>query len=828
MLAHYLQKDQLPRARACASLAHDASDSAQMPLDTPPTGQATEPDDELERLRRENQLLWRRIAELVGHGATSTAEETATPGAGAGRSPVSAVTRLSSEADKVRLMRRLFAGRDDVYAVRWERPDGRAGYAPARGRVRPSDGSDPETLALTDEVLRDHLLGRVVVGIYPMLRDERCWFLAADFDKGGWINDARAYLDACAALGVPAVLERSRSGAGAHVWIFFERSIVAAQARRLGAALLTLALERRDSIGLDSYDRLFPSQDTLPRGGFGNLIALPLQGRARRDDHSVFVDAGTLGPYEDQWSFLSSVRRMSAADVDQVVRHATRGNGLIGVALPATALDDEDPWTRPPDVRRREPPITEPLPARLEAVLGGQVFIERQGLPPTLINRLRRIAAFQNPDFYAAQAMRLSTYGKPRIIDRSEDHARFLALPRGCADEAIALLRRYGIWVEVIDKRKSGQAIACRFVGELDTEQRRACGELLRHDAGVLAAPTGFGKTVLAAAMIAARGVNTLVVVHRRHLLDQWREQLATFLELPEGALGEIRGGRRRATRQVDLAVLQSLVRQGTVSDEVLGYGHVIVDECHHIPAVSFERVLQSTTARYVLGLTATPVRKDGHHPIIVMQCGPVRVRATTSSAPGGVEEHRVIPHATSFAPSNDALPVTGLYRELAVDARRTQQIARDVVAEVAAGRHPLVLTERTEHLTALADALRSVGVFSAVLRGGMAERARKTAMSEIRGGEGTGPMPVIIATGRYAGEGFDEPRLDTLFLAMPISWRGTLQQYAGRLHRRRAGKTRVVIHDYVDMGSPVLARMYERRLRGYRAMGYVVDGEPR
>jgi superfamily II DNA or RNA helicase len=753
------------------------------------------------------------------------------------------VTQSSPAHAKIALFRSLFRGREDVYPRRFEsRKTGKSGYTPAcahewaRGvcekpRVKCTECAHRRLLPMTDEVIRCHLSGQddngqpLVAGIYPLLPDETCYFLAIDFDKAGWREDSEAFLKTCGRLRVPAALERSRSGRGGHVWIFFDSAIPAGLARRLGSHVLTETMEGRPDIGLDSYDRLFPNQDTMPQGGFGNLIALPLQKRAREQGNSVFLDE-TFTPWADQWQFLASVATVSRVQVEGITQAAEQCNRILGVRLPPQEDADEQPWTAPPSRHRKDPPIVGPLPKTLEVIHGNQLYIAKEGLHPGLRNRLLRVAAFQNPEFYKAQAMRLSTFDKPRIIACAEDHAHHIGLPRGCLDEVCEVLSDVGIDPVVRDERCPGTTIDLTFHGALRPEQAAAARAMLAHETGVLAATTAFGKTVVAASLIASRGVNTLVLVHRRQLMDQWVERLATFLDVPAKTIGRIGGGRRRSTGMIDVAVIQSLVRGGIVDDCVASYGHLIVDECHHLSAQSFEQVARQAKARFVTGLSATVARKDGHHPIIFMQCGPVRyqtnAKVQAAAHPFG---HDVLVQPTAFMPnrSPDAdkrVEFQTLYRELADDDLRNERICGDVVEAVNIGRSPLVLTERNDHLDRLEALIAGRIPHVVTLRAGMTKKQRRVVadrLASVPVGEGR----VILATGKYIGEGFDDSRLDTLFLTLPVSWRGTVAQYAGRLHRLHDGKLDVRVYDYADLNVPMLARMFDRRCRGYEAIGY-------
>ena len=666
------------------------------------------------------------------------------------------VTTASSSAAKVALFRSLFAGRPDVFPVRWEnRKTAKSGYAPACGnewvrgicgkpQVKCGECPHQAFIPVTDDIIEKHLRGvdgarasgdDFVAGVYPLLPDETCRFLAADFDEESWAADALAMVETCRAKGVPAALERSRSGNGGHVWIFFSEPVPARTARQLGAAMLTETMERRPEIGFASYDRFFPSQDTMPAGGFGNLIALPLQRRARELGNSVFVD-GDLRPYEDQWAFLASMPRLSAGVAHEIVGDAETRGRVLGVRMPVEDEDADEPWRMTPSRRPKSGPIGLPLPSKIGIVVADQLYVDRTDLPPAMTARLIRLAAFQNPEFYRAQSMRFPTFGKPRIISCAELHPRHVGLPRGCLDEAVELIRGEGAEVELDDKRVIGNPLPSRvkFQGALHGAQIKAFDALTPHDHGVLAATTAFGKTVVAAALIAQRGRNALVLVHRRELLTQWMERLKTFLDIDPKDIGVIGGGRRKPTGIIDVALIQSLVRQGEVSDLVADYGHLIVDECHHLSASSFELVARRAKARYVLGLSATVARKDGHHPIIFMQCGPVRHRvdARVQAASRGIT-HRAKHQSTVFQlpPSlsgTDRPSMPAIYAAIASDESRNNLIFDDVLKALEAKRSPVVLTERRDHLEYLQSRFSRFVQNLVVLRGGMSAAERKAA----------------------------------------------------------------------------------------------------
>lgn len=777
---------------------------------------------ELEGIKAENERL---IALLEQHGI-----EWRLPPPLIDVVQESAPSRLSP-TEKVALFIKLFRGRPDVYPVRWEsKTAGKSGYTPAcanewragvceKPRIKCADCHNRHLIPLSEHVIYDHLAGRHTVGIYPLLEDDSCHFLAIDFDEADWRDDACAVISSCEELGVPAALEISRSGQGAHAWIFFASRVSARDARRLGSAIISHTCARTRQLTLGSYDRLFPNQDSMPKGGFGNLIALPLQKGPRERGCSVFVDTD-LRPYPDQWAFLASIQLMPAHDIEPTILRATGSAHPLDV----TFIDEEDlviPWKRKQPSTNK---LTGQMPVSVNVTLANLLYFEKERLPQSLANRLIRLAAFQNPEFYKAQAMRMSVWDKPRVIGCAENYPRHIALPRGCLDAALELLRDNGITCDLSDERFAGEAINVAFTGVLRLDQEIAVSAMLHHDVGVLSAPTAFGKTVTAAAMIARREVNTLVLVHRTELLKQWQERLQTFLGVNKGVIGCIGGGKFKPTGKIDIAVMQSLSRKGEVNPLVENYGQVIVDECHHVGAISFDSILRRTKARYVLGLTATPIRRDGLQPIIFMQCGSIRhTAAKPASTPQDLE---VVPRIWS---SHIELTVeTGIqdvFRQLANDPERTEAIAAEVRTAIALGRKVLILTERTDHLDAIKASLDNLTPQLFVLHGRLSKRQRSVLVADLAALPPDAPR-ILLATGKLVGEGFDHPPLDTLILAMPVSWRGTLQQYAGRLHRDHAGKTNVRIIDFVDSGHPALLRMWDKRLRGYRAMGYRIGND--
>jgi superfamily II DNA or RNA helicase len=802
----------------------------------------------LQELAREEA----RLAELERkrEGTCERIESLRTELAAASKAPLSlppppALDRKvpHTPAEKVSLFRSLFCGRTDVFPVRFvSKKTGKPGYAPAcsnkwepglcllRTGGRCSDCVNQAFVPVSDQVVTEHLQGRHVIGVYPLLEDETCWFLAIDFDKSSWKEDVIAFAETCRSVGTPVAIERSRSGNGAHAWFFFTTPISANVARRMGCYLITETMSRQDELSMESYDRLFPNQDTMPRGGFGNLIALPLQYEPRQQGNSVFIDE-RLEPIADQWACLASVQRIEPGTAEMIAREATRTGQVIGVRM-AEGVDDQvtvTPWTRLPSGPTAVANITGSLPSKVKAVLAQRLFVEKAGLPPALLNRLKRLAAFQNPEFYKKQRMRLSIAMTPRVITCAEELPQHISLPRGCALDARKLLDEHGVTLAVDDQRHEGAPLELKFKGQLTAVQKEMAQALLGHDTGVFVAPPGIGKTVLGTYLVAQRARSTLILVHRKPLLEQWTAQLSLFLDIDEKEIGRIGGGKRRPNGRLDVAMVQSLVRKNQVDELIGGYGHVVVDECHHLPAVSFERILSEVKARYLVGLTATPQRRDGHQPITQMQLGPVRFRVDArSQAARRLFVHKLIVRETGFRMAGDGhdAGIQEIYRALANDEARNRRIVEDVIAAVHEGRSPILLTERRDHLEYFAEQLRGFVRHIVVLRGGMTAKERQHSADQLASISDVSER-LVVATGRYIGEGFDDPRLDTLFLAMPVSWKGTLIQYSGRLHRHHPAKTDVRIYDYVDAEVPVLLRMFAKRLITYRAIGYARGDAP-
>lgn len=746
---------------------------------------------------------------------------------------------LSQEA-KVDLFASLFVGREDVYSVRWESKTGKSGYSPVcenqwkpgicqLPRIKCSDCLHRKYSPMAPSVLESHLRGEKVVGLYPLLPDSSCLLLAFDCDGHDWLADSQAILATIRGWGLAGYLERSRSGDGAHVWIFFTAPVQARMARLLGTAILTKTMESRPEIGLRSYDRMFPNQDWMPEGGFGNLIALPLQKVPRAKGNSVFLDDDGV-PFADQWAHLSEIRKVTPGEVADRINDSARSGNVLDIPAVSNDEDSEDKWSRVPEMSDGLLAVSSAhsSPSTLGTVivrLDGEVSVplvneEDKPLPASVKNRLIRLAAFQNPEFYQAQRLRLNTHLIPRVIGCAVEDSGWLKLPRGLHSELISCLDEMGGKPDVQDERNTGSPIEVNFQGTLRDDQKKVLNTVLANETGIVSAPTGFGKTVLACSVLASRKVNTLILVHRSQLLDQWRTQLQSLLGLKRKEIGVIGKGTRRPTGRIDVATIQSLYQNQKVDPLVAEYGQIIVDECHHVSAFSFEQVLRTASARFVLGLTATPIRRDGLHPIMFMQCGPLRVKVKRDKSNAAHRQEVVWRSIPSSPALSTEMGMTDLYAVLAQNEKRTECVVEDVLGCLAEGRFPLVLTERKAHLDSIHKGLLAKSDASiAVLYGGQGKKARAEAMALAEAKDGT--QRVVLATGKLVGEGFDLPDLDTLLIALPISWRGTLQQYVGRLSRITATKSLVRVIDYEDLGHPILSKMAERRRAGYKMLGF-------
>lgn len=770
---------------------------------------------EIEELRLDNARL-RKLLELT-EGESKAADQDQPVISGV--VPIGSVTMKSSPEAKVRLFQDLFRARKDIYALRWENSrDGRSGWVPAvaGGWRKGANMAGSKFLPLTPTVVADHLRGLQHIGLYPLTEQDTCWWVAADFDGDAAMLDALAYVKAARFRGIPAALEVSQSGRGAHVWIFFGTAIPASVARHLGTSLIHEAMGLRGSMSLASYDRLFPSQDVHSGKGMGNLIAAPLNGKRREHGTTLFVDTTTLEPYEDQWAYLSSLDRLSAGEVSVHIRK-----------LPAVKLGQ--------DVRRLEIPKSSkivPRPALIvRADFRSRLTVQAAELGPAMISAIKHAASMPNPDFYDRQRQRRSTWSIPRFL-RSYDETLEgdLILPRGLLPLLQQLVESAGSVLRLDDQRAAGTKQEFTFTATLRPEQQDAVDAVTTTEQGILVAPPGTGKTVIACAAMAHHGTSTLILVDRKALADQWRSRVR---ELMEEKCGQIGGGRAKTTGRIDVALLPTLARRDNVAELTAGYGLVIADECHHVPAAAFSHVMNQIPAKFWLGLTATPYRRDKLDALMYHQLGQVS-HTISSTAPQQLPRHgREISapalalelHRTTFAYDGDADPsepggISSIYRDLVANEQRLVQIYDDVMAAYERNSRILLLTTWKTHLDAFKSRFEAAGLEPVVFSGAMKAKERQAAVERLAAIDDEKPL-LVLGTGSYIGEGFDCPKLDTLFLAAPISFKGRLVQYAGRIIRPYRGKSLATVHDYYDESTPVLAASLNKRAPGYVALGF-------
>lgn len=770
------------------------------------------------------------------------------------------VTSASPARDKLELFRNLFTGRKDVYAHGYRRKDGEIGYTPAcanewksgicpkasHQRVKCTECSSRVFPELSDAAIIAHFRGnddrlRDVIGQYVLDKDSNTKVLVIDFDGADWKEATNAIRHVAKSHGIDVAVERSRSGDGAHVWFFFLELVSAKTARDFGSSLITEAAILNKTITFKAFDRMLPAQSTIPEGGFGNLIALPFQGKAQRKGNSIFVDE-QFEPFPDQWLYLSQIQLIPRVTVQNLIESIeNRSHGIAAAAAANTGVPHSQ------RLRKRLPLTPRDFPSSLSVTQADMLYIPEKSLSPAAQMEIRGLATFANPEFYRAQSMHKSVFGKPRLIDLSELRDGYVAIPRGCKTQLEQLLRETGVTAHYSDERKSDNQIVMTFKGALRPEQQIAADQMLIYEDGIMSAPTGFGKTVIGAYLIASIGLPALVIVPKTALITQWKSQLERFIDItdnrepvrtPKGRIskrqppliGQIGGGKNAVSDLVDVASFQSLsckdpqTGEPIVKDLIRNYGLIICDECHHAAAPQLELVLKSAPAKYVYGLSATPERSDGLTRALSMLCGPLRcvIDPKTQAIQQGIQ--RIVrPRFTgirlpAYEPGASFNQILDL---LCAHAARNELIVSDALEAASNGRHPLVLSKRKKHAEELFRLLKDRGHEPILLTGEIDAKERKAILNSLPCFEHE--LRIIVATESLLGEGLDLSYLDTLLIATPISWDGSITQQAGRLHRSHEGKRRVEIFDYVDLSIPMLARMYQKRLKTYAKLGYEV-----
>lgn len=770
------------------------------------------------------------------------------------------VTSASPARDKLELFRNLFTGRKDVHAHGYRRKDGGIGYTPAcanewkpgicpkasHQRIKCAECRSRTFLEMNDAAIIAHFKGsddrlRDVIGQYVLDKDCNTNVLIIDFDKADWKEATNAIRLVVKNHGINAAVERSRSGNGAHIWFFFLEPINAKTARDFGSCLIAEAAALNKTITFEAFDRMIPAQSTIPEGGFGNLIALPFQGKAQREGNSVFVDE-RFEPFPDQWLYLSQIRLISRATVDRLIEDTE--NKLPGIATAAATNKTRRNVQKP---RKRLPLTPRDFPSNLPVTQADMLYIPEKSLSPAAQMEVRRLATFANPEFFRAQSMHQSVFGKPRLIDLSELRDGRVAIPRGCKAQLEQLIQEAHVTAHYSDERSTGNPIEMAFKGVLHPEQQIAADQMLEYEDGIMSAPTGFGKTVIGAYLIAAVGLPALVIVPKTALITQWKSQLERFLDItdtrepvrtPKGRIskkqppliGQIGGGKTAVSGLIDVASFQSLsgkdsqTGEPVVKELVRNYGLIICDECHHAAAPQLELVLKSAPAKYVYGLSATPERSDGLTRALSMLCGPLRyaIDPKTQVIQQGIQ--RIVrPRFTgirlsAYEPGASFNQILDLLCE---HAARNELIVDDALETASNGRHPLILSKRKKHAEELFRLLNDRRHEPILLTGEIGAKERKAILNSLPGFEHE--HRIIVATESLLSEGFDLSYLDTLFIATPISWDGSVTQQVGRLHRSHEGKQQVEIFDYIDLSIPMLARMYQKRLKTYAKLGYEI-----
>jgi superfamily II DNA or RNA helicase len=749
------------------------------------------------------------------------------------------LSSLETNPDKVRLFLNLFRARQDVFPKRWENlKTGKKGYSPVcanewqrpvcdKPKIKCGDCPNQKFLPLDESAVEQHLRGTATIGTYAIKEDDTCVFLACDFDETSWQADASTFRDTGRDFGIDIAIERSRSGNGAHAWIFFETPVAAKLARSLGTLILAHCSENNMRLSLESYDRLFPSQDYLPRGGFGNLIALPLQRTSREMGNSCFID-DVFNPFTDQWTYLNGVRRLSHSEIrgllSQFLPKASnpRGEGFADV----TWQTDNAILEKTSELNNADHSL---IDQTIEIIFGSQLKISTENLSPCVFAKLKKTASFANPEFYKLQKMRMQTYPHSRFIFSGELRPDEIILPRGVLDEVIKILNRAGAGVVIRDERIGKKRVDAEFSGTLTPLQVEAVKKIKKQDIGILMAPPGAGKTVMGCALIAERKVSTLILVHRGQLLTQWKERITSFLGIKGKEIGTLNGTKKKLTGKIDLAMIQTFTKIEDLSEIARNYSQIIIDECHHIPATSFEAILKQLPARYIVGLTATPYRKDGLEKILFQQCGPIRHEMP--AVDGGVLNKFVAIHETGFKFPEELgrqPPYHVMMHHLTTNAARNKKIADLTIELLKNGRFPLLISDRKDQLGVLAkliiDSVDLVDLEIIHLYGTFTAKQRVTAIEILHTKRRESKPVLLVATASLVGEGFDLPELDSLVLATPLSFEGRMIQYAGRLHRLSDGKVDVRILDFVDSNSAMLVKMYRNRVKTYRKMGYTIE----
>ena len=740
---------------------------------------------------------------------------------------------ISSREDSVKIFMNYFKGRNDVYpylSIDKNNPNIKY-YIPAcanewkNGVCNKTMGKKckncqyRENKPISKETIYKHMYENYPIGIYPLLENDTCFFLSLDFDdkdsKKDIKSDVLAFASVCDKYEVPIAIERSRSSNGIHIWMFFDTNIKARTARKLGSLLLSKTMEI-SNISISSFDRMFPNQDTLPKGGYGNLIALPFQNEPSKYGNTLFIDRNFI-LIKNQMQYLSSIHKLTEIEVFEKIKQLS--NETIDISHEIIDMQNEVKLKSKNNID---------YPKSIEVILKDMVYIDKANLDGVVKNSFRRLATFANPEFYKKQKLRMSVYNVPMVIDCSKEDEKYLKLPRGTYNYLESLCNVNNIEIISKDERFVGNKIEVKFNGSLREEQQIAIDHMLKYDNGILCAPTGFGKTVIGCKLIAERKVNTLILVNKIQLLNQWKDRIKEFLDVKE--VGEISSKKKNITNVIDVVSIKSLWNNGNVLDIAKNYGMIIIDECHHTAAYTFEQAINTGNAKYVYGISATPERENGHTPIIKMQCGDIRYKVDSLTFNKKLNiPMKVIAKKSrlNFTNQNiDNYELNEINDLIAKDIIRSENIIKDIKKEYDNGKNILVLTERLELMNYIYDKLSKYTNNIFKYYGGIGKKILKSYMelnNQINENEDN---KIIVATGSYIGEGFDDSKLDVLFLTMPISGQTRVTQYAGRLHRQDSNKKEILIYDYIDDNFSKTRNMFLKRKKTYEKLGYEIVEE--
>lgn len=717
-----------------------------------------------------------------------------------------------SSAEKLKIYKSYFKGRLDVYTEKYIKKDGKKGYAKAcknrftnlcnYKKYKQCKGCPNEVFKeLNDDAYMQHLMGKKSNGIYPIIDKSYCYFLAIDFDDEQFKDAVLAYKNECKNLNIDSLIEISQSGCGAHVWIFFKEKTTAKKARMLGDYILSQAMLNNKNISFKSYDRFFPSQEFVDENGFGNCIALPLQGECVKEKKtSMFVDDNFV-PYSNQIFALQETKKVSELELEIIFKQLD----LIDASVEIFAKN-----IKKINLLRFD------FKDEVEIIYKNDIFVSKKELSNKAIGYIKRLAVIYNPEYYEKQAKRMSTYNTPRFIELYKEDTNYISLPRGCYDDLLYILNYVGAPYELKDRRTKLKSIDVEFNATLRDNQQKAVDELLKYDNGLLVADTGSGKTIMGMSIIKTISKPTLILVEKVKLLEQWKERIKDFMNFNAGVYY---GAKKKLTGIIDIASIKSLKEEDDIYDK---YDTIIGDEIHHIASVTYESVIRRFNARHIYGFTATPNRSDHLEKIIFKCVSPIRAVLEKNNASF---TKKLKPKFTKFKNKDeyDLLSYTDLCSELYSDENRNKQIANDVIEEYKNKRNILVLVERNDHIEKLYNLFKEhcENVFK--INGSAKTKDKKIFSNNIKDAKNGF---IIVSTGKYLGEGFDLPSLDTLFLTMPFKWKGLLSQYIGRIQREFEGKNQVTVYDYVDIKIGKFAHQFQLRLKEYKKEGFIIENE--